>query len=186
MTHIKATLLILLVFITSSSHAFLPSKLHPCSSIITESSSAPCRNHKSLCQLSSSSPEDTNSNGNNNRRRVNNEQFLEESSRSGYHKVKSMSIEERTQRAMLAEAAEDRVVMLSDELELLLGEDGMPLTVEDREEVTILAKQIKASREQYSRLVNGEDCSSLDMFNMGTSGRGDNDVTSTDEDLDLQ
>lgn len=127
----------------------------------------------------------------NSKSRINNEQFLEESSRLGYEKVKSMSIEERTRRAMLAEAAEDRVVMLSDELDLLLGEDGMPLKVEDREEVTILAKQIKASMEQYKRLVNGEDCASLDMFDTSSSagvslGGGDNDVTSNDEDLDLQ
>lgn len=176
MLNLKATLPILLAFVPSSSNAFLPPGL-------TESPSHSLH-HQTFRQLSSS-PEDTNGN---NRRRINNEQFLEESSRSGYQKVKSMSIEERTRRAMLAEAAEDRVIMLSDELELLLGEDGMPLTVEDREEVTILAKQIKASREQYKRLVNGEDCSSLDMFDMGSSGSGsgDNDVTSTDEDLDLQ
>ena len=77
-----------------------------------------------------------------------------------------MSIEERTRRAMLAEAAEDRIVMLSDELDKLLGDDGMPKTVEDREEVTILATQIKALREQYKSLVNGGESQSLGMFGL--------------------
>lgn len=99
-----------------------------------------------------------------NKRKFNNEQFLEEASRSGYSKIKSMSIEERTRRVLLAEAAEDRVVVLSDELESLLGDDGLPITKEDREEVTILAKQIKVSREQYKKLVNGEDCETLDVL----------------------
>ena len=113
------------------------------------------------------------------KRRINNAQFLEEASRSGYEKVKAMSIEERTRRAMLAEAAEDRVIMLSDELDLLLGDDGMPSKEEHREEVAILAKQIKASREQYERLVSGEDCVSLNMF-------GDENKSSSTDDIDLQ
>ena len=114
-----------------------------------------------------------------NRKRINNEKFLEEASRSGYPKIKSMSIEERTRRAMLAEAAEDRVVMLSDELDSLLGDDGMPLKVEYREEVTILAQQIKASRDQYKQLVNGDDCASLDVFMSKSSD-------DSDDYLDLQ
>ncbi len=108
------------------------------------------------------------------------ENFLEQSSQNGYDKIKQMSIEERTRRAMLAEAAEDRIVMLSDELDKLLGDDGMPLTVEDREEVTFLATQIKASREQYQTLVNGGESSSLEMFNMSSSS------TKDDNDMDLQ
>lgn len=103
------------------------------------------------------------------KKRISHEQFLEESSREGYQEVKSMSIEERARRAMLAEAAEDRVVLLSDKLELLLGEDGMPKTVEDREEVAILAAEIKSSMQEYENLVNGKDCPALDMFNLESS-----------------
>jgi hypothetical protein len=114
-------------------------------------------------------------------KKITNGKFLEEASRSGYDNIKSMSIEERTRRAMLAEAAEDRVVILSDELELLLCDDGMPKSEDDREEVIILAKQIKASREQYKRLVNGDNCSSLDMFESSSSDTGDDNDT-----LDLQ
>ena len=128
---------------------------------------------RTLLFQSSSSPGDEGE-----KRRISNEEFLEEASRSGYDKVKTMSIEERTRRVMLAEAAEDRVVMLSDELDKLLGDDGMPAKVEDREEVTILATQIKASMEQYKKLVNGDDCASLDLFSSPSSGDGDS--------LDLQ
>ena len=78
---------------------------------------------------------------------------------AGAQKVQNMSIEERTKRAMLAEAAEDRMIFLSDELDhaLVLGNDGTPLKVaEYREEVVTLAQQIKALQEQYRALVNGE------------------------------
>jgi len=136
------------------------------SSSFSLTSSSPSKSFHTTKLYSSTSPNDNNSQ--NNIKKIN-EQFLEETSRAGYDKVKSLSIEERTKRAMLAEAAEDRVVMLSDELELLLGEDGMPKAVEDRDEVMMLAKQIKASREQYAKLVNGEDCSALDVFNMQQS-----------------
>jgi outer membrane protein OmpA-like peptidoglycan-associated protein len=84
------------------------------------------------------------------------EEFLEVEAQAGAEKVRNMSIEERTKRAMLAEAAEDRMIFLSDELDALLGEDGTPLKAEYREEVVTLAQQIKALQEQYRALVNGE------------------------------
>jgi len=91
--------------------------------------------------------------------------FLENEAKAGAEKIRKMSIEERTKRAMLAEAHEDRMVTLSDELEELLGEDGMPLKDEYREEVEALARQIKASQEQYSALVNGEESPLLNALN---------------------
>lgn len=91
------------------------------------------------------------------------EEFLEAEAQAGAEKVRQMSIEERTKRAMLAEATEDRMIVLTDELEKLLGEDGLPATVEDREEVVMLAKQIKAAQEQYRALVNGGADPMLDM-----------------------
>ena len=48
---------------------------------------------------------------------------------AGAQKLRNMSIEERTKRAMLAEAAADRMILLSDELNALLGNDGTPLKV---------------------------------------------------------
>jgi hypothetical protein len=176
----KLVLLMISVFVTTS-HSFSIQN----SSISSSTSRTNISPNKGLFQ--SSSPEDSSE-----RREISAEQFLEESSRSGYEKVKTMSIEERTKRAMLAEAAEDRVVSLSDELDLLLGEDGMPKRVEDREEVTILAQQIKASMDQYKRLVNGEDCEALDMFSAGSSSSSSSSSSSgsndngSDNTLDLQ
>lgn len=93
------------------------------------------------------------------------EAFLESSAQSGAPEVRKMSIQERTQRSMLAEVAEDRMLSLSDELELLLGEDGLPKKDEYRDEVVALAQQIKASQEQYRALVNGEPSPLLDALN---------------------
>jgi hypothetical protein len=93
------------------------------------------------------------------------EAFLESSAESGAPEVRKMSIEERTQRAMLAEVAEDRMISLSDELEVLLGEDGLPKKDEYRDEVVALAQQIKASQEQYRALVNGESSPLLEALN---------------------
>ena len=94
------------------------------------------------------------------------EAFMEEASRKGADKVKAMSIEERTRRAMLAEAVEDRIFSLYDDLEQLLddtkGKDT-PTSVEDREEITSIAKQIKASQSQYENLVSGQPSAMLDL-----------------------
>ena len=51
---------------------------------------------------------------------------------------------------MLAEAAEDRMIFLSDELDALLGDDGTLFKVAKyREEVVTVAQQIKAVQEWY-------------------------------------
>ncbi len=92
------------------------------------------------------------------------EEFLERESKNGADKVRAMSIEERTKRAMLAEAAEDRIMQFSDELDALLGEDGMPKSEDDREEVVRLCEQIKATQSQYSALVNGEESALLNAL----------------------
>eukprot|EP00288_Rhodomonas_lens_P019990 CAMPEP_0177690906 /NCGR_PEP_ID=MMETSP0484_2-20121128/1020_1 /TAXON_ID=354590 /ORGANISM="Rhodomonas lens, Strain RHODO" /LENGTH=87 /DNA_ID=CAMNT_0019201489 /DNA_START=163 /DNA_END=426 /DNA_ORIENTATION=+ len=48
--------------------------------------------------------------------------FLEEASRRGAKKIAALSVEERVKRAMMAEEAEDRMSLMYDELEGLLGE----------------------------------------------------------------
>lgn len=92
------------------------------------------------------------------------QEFLEKTAQDGAAVVRKMSIEERTKRAMLAEATEDRMIALIDDLDELLGEDGLPKKVEDREEAVSIAKEIKASQEQYKALVNGEPSSLLDTL----------------------
>lgn len=88
------------------------------------------------------------------------EAFMENASRRGADKVASMSIEERTKRAMLAETVEDRIFSLHDELELLLPDNGMAL-LEKREKIEFLSGEIKASEEQYEALVSGKPSSML-------------------------
>ena len=92
--------------------------------------------------------------------------FFEETALGGADAVKSMSIEERTRRAMLAEQVEDRVCALYDDLEDILGQDGtLPESEEEREEVTNIAKQIKVLQTDYKQLVSGERSQYLDRFN---------------------
>mmetsp|Transcript_7251 Transcript_7251/g.9848 ORF Transcript_7251/g.9848 Transcript_7251/m.9848 type:complete len:156 (-) Transcript_7251:439-906(-) len=81
---------------------------------------------------------------------------LEEVAKRGADKIKQISIEERTQRAMIAEAVEDRMVVLHDKLDLILGDGRMPLAEEDREKVQGLAMQIKVLQDEYTELVTGE------------------------------
>lgn len=83
-----------------------------------------------------------------------------------------MSIEERTKRAMLAEAVEDRMVLLYDDLEELLGEDGLPSSVENRAEVEVLAREIKSLRGEYQTLVSGGPSPMLDSID-GTASDQD-------------
>lgn len=82
--------------------------------------------------------------------------FFEETALVGKDRVRKMSVEERTRRAMLAEAVEDRLVHLYDDLENRLGENGaLPESAEEREEMTTIAKQIKLMEEEYKTLVSG-------------------------------
>mmetsp|Transcript_26370 Transcript_26370/g.38213 ORF Transcript_26370/g.38213 Transcript_26370/m.38213 type:complete len:156 (-) Transcript_26370:265-732(-) len=81
---------------------------------------------------------------------------LEEVALKGADKIRKLSIEERTQRAMIAEAVEDRMVVLHDKLDLMLGNGKMPLDDEDKQKVQGLAMQIKVLQDEYTELVSGE------------------------------
>ena len=118
-----------------------------------------------LLGVSSSSGMDDNSDNaqKDNKKQV---EFLEQASLKGAEKIRGMSIEERTRRAMFAEAAEDRMNALIIELESLLGDDGLPSKVEDRDEVVHIVRQIKSCKEQYNKLVAGEDSSTLNMLSI--------------------
>ena len=99
------------------------------------------------------------------------EAFMEEASQKGADKVRSMSIEERTRRAMLAEAMEDRIFSMYDELEGLLETDGtVPTSEENREEIKNLAQEIKASQSQYEDVMTGRPSAMLGTINgIGTN-----------------
>lgn len=98
------------------------------------------------------------------------EAFMEDASARGADKVRAMSIEERTRRAMLAEAVEDRIFSMYDDLEGLL-KDGVPANDEDRDEIKSLAQQIKASQSQYENLVSGEPSAMLELGSEATAKR---------------
>jgi len=100
------------------------------------------------------------------------ERIMEQASRDGANRIKELSIAERAKRAMLAEAVEDRIFSMYDDLEELIQEDGT-VEVDDREEVTDLAKQIKASQEQYETLVSGKASSMLDQLSASNDDHDD-------------
>ena len=79
--------------------------------------------------------------------------------------IREMDIHERTKRAMLAEALEDRIFEIVDELEVLTKANGglENLSDEVRNEAVELAKQVKASQKQYDDLVNGRPSSLLGL-----------------------
>ncbi|KAL7552523.1 hypothetical protein ACHAWF_016423 [Thalassiosira exigua] len=93
------------------------------------------------------------------------EQFMEMSSIAGAEEIRKLDLEERTKRAMLAEAVEDRIFELVDELEQLVAKNnGLEnLTEEVRAEAVDMAKQTKALQVQYDDLVNGRPSQLLDM-----------------------
>mmetsp|Transcript_28069 Transcript_28069/g.52987 ORF Transcript_28069/g.52987 Transcript_28069/m.52987 type:complete len:163 (+) Transcript_28069:3-491(+) len=95
----------------------------------------------------------------------NQEQIMERASISGAEEIAKISLEERTKRAMLAEAVEDRIFDLADELDILVAKNGglENLSGEIKEEAVEMAKQTKALQIQYDDLVNGRPSQILDM-----------------------
>jgi hypothetical protein len=88
---------------------------------------------------------------------------MEQLSRSGADKIAAMEVSERTKRAMLAETIEDRIFVLTEQLEGYVEEDGTVL--EEHREVTVeIALQTKALQRQYRELVTGEPSSILDTL----------------------
>ena len=97
------------------------------------------------------------------------EMLLEELSRIGAERIASMSIAERTKRAMLAEAVEDEIFRATEKLESLLSADGtLPET--HRELATELAAKTKALQVQYNELVSGTSSSVLNALESAMGG----------------
>lgn len=95
---------------------------------------------------------------------------MEMSSIAGADAIRKLDLQERTKRAMLAEAVEDRIFELVDDLEELVRKSGglENLTDEIKEEAVEMAKQTKALQIQYDDLVNGRPSPLLDLG--GTTG----------------
>jgi hypothetical protein len=83
-----------------------------------------------------------------------NAMMLEEMSLKGAARIAKMTIPERAKRALLAEAAEDRIFELSEVLEGFVDENGM-VREENREKAVEFAKETKRLQIQYNDLVSG-------------------------------
>lgn len=88
------------------------------------------------------------------------EMVLDELSMSGASKIATISIPERAKRALLAEAIEDQIIRLTDEMEQMIGVDGI-ISKEYREKVTETATRMKELQIQYDELVSGKPSSVL-------------------------
>lgn len=109
------------------------------------------------------------------------EQIMDNSSSQGVKSIAAMNLQERTKRAMLAEAVEDRIFELVDELEILVKRNGGYESFSEypddvREEALEMAKQTKALQVQYDDLVNGRLSVLLDLDCAFPSSFGDNHV----------
>ena len=86
----------------------------------------------------------------------------------GAEKIAEMSIPERTKRAMLAEAVEDRIFELTEVLEGMVEEDGS-VAEENREKAVEVATQVKKFQQQYNDLVNGNKSTILNALSESSS-----------------
>eukprot|EP00543_Licmophora_paradoxa_P000075 CAMPEP_0202451872 /NCGR_PEP_ID=MMETSP1360-20130828/10198_1 /ASSEMBLY_ACC=CAM_ASM_000848 /TAXON_ID=515479 /ORGANISM="Licmophora paradoxa, Strain CCMP2313" /LENGTH=156 /DNA_ID=CAMNT_0049070539 /DNA_START=148 /DNA_END=618 /DNA_ORIENTATION=- len=92
------------------------------------------------------------------------EALFEQLSKSGAANVAKMDVAERTKRAILAEAVEDRILLLEDDLEELIPSGIIPKDEKIREKAVEIAQTIRACQQDYSRLVNGEPSPLLDTL----------------------
>jgi len=99
------------------------------------------------------------------------ERRMEELSQVGSDKINSLDISERVKRAMLAEAVEDRISELTEDLESCVDNGTIPES--KREYATELAQQIKVSQTQYQELVSGEPSSVVNAVNAATNNSTD-------------
>lgn len=79
---------------------------------------------------------------------------MEDMSVRGADRIRSLTIRERTQRALLAETIEDYIFELTEELETVVNSGDQQHCVE-------LVEQIKPLQTQYQELVTGEPSSLL-------------------------
>jgi len=104
---------------------------------------------------------------------------MEELSRIGAKKIATLSIPERTKRAMLAEAIEDQIFENTERLESFLKPDGT-LPPKLRERAVAVAQKTKALQVQYSELVSGKESSVLNALEAAMAGK-EEDKSNEDE-----
>jgi hypothetical protein len=118
------------------------------------------------------------------------EKMLEESSQIGADKIATLSIPERTKRAMLAEAIEDELFVATEQLEDLYNQSSTssPSTssvsnddAETRNTAVELAKRIRSLQAQYNELVSGGSSSVLNVLESIALGPGEDDNDDSDD-----
>lgn len=91
------------------------------------------------------------------------EMRMEIASIAGAKAISKLTINERTKRAMLAEAVEDRIFELTEEIEQIVTKNEGILHGDEKEEAVELAMQTKALQAQYDDLVNGRPSVLLEL-----------------------
>ena len=87
---------------------------------------------------------------------------LESMSRNGAKAIDALSLEERTQRAIMAEAIEDRIFAISEELDSMIVDGMIPHNM--RDEAVHLAKESKRLKGQYNDIVSGKPSSVMNSI----------------------
>jgi hypothetical protein len=91
------------------------------------------------------------------------EMYMEQLARKGADRIASLSVSERTKRAMLAEKIEDSIFENAEKLESLVDSSGA-LPPENREQALELAQETRAFQVQYEELVSGKPSSVLNSL----------------------
>ena len=126
-----------------------------------------------LLQGKQDNPQDA-TNNKSTRRRQEQERLIEEIALMGAENIATLSISERAKRALLAEAIEDRIFRLTEELEVMVGPDGSVVDEGNRETVMETARTVKELQQQYAELVSGGPSSVLTAMNsLGDSMKSD-------------
>jgi hypothetical protein len=100
-----------------------------------------------------------------------NSNWLERWAMEGAQKIAALDIQERTQRTLLAEMAEDKIYELNIDLEKLIDEDTGEIS--DIDKAKDIALQTRSLQEQYRLLVTGEPSSMLQaMASLKADGGG--------------
>ena len=90
--------------------------------------------------------------------------WLEEWALEGARKIKTLGIQERTQRVMLAQMTEDRIYEIGNILESFIDEDTQEISAENIPKAKELAQQTRVLQKEYKDLVTGEPSTLIDTI----------------------
>ena len=90
--------------------------------------------------------------------------WLEEWALEGARKIKTLGIQERTQRVMLAQMTEDRIYEIGNILESFIDEDTQEIPAENVPKAKELAQQTRVLQKEYKDLVTGEPSTLIDTI----------------------